>query len=67
MELEEMFKYEELLEDGKKHFAGKEVDSKAIFDWFYEIGLSKYVCYAIVEKLMFRLRQDLWAFFKEGK
>ena len=62
-----MFTYEELLRDAKKYFAGKGVYSKAIFDWFHVIGLSKYVHYSIVEKLMFRLRQDLWNFFTEVK
>ena len=62
-----MFTYEELLRDAKKYFAGKGVYSSAIFGWFYEIGLSKYVHRSIVEKLMFRLRQDLWNFFTEVK
>jgi len=64
MEIEKIFKYEELLEDAKKHFKGKDVSSKAIFDWFFEIGLSKYVHYSITERLMFKLRQDLWDFFR---
>lgn len=62
-EIESIFEYEKLLEDAKKYFMGREVNSKSIEEWFFDIGLSKYIHYPIVEKLMFKLRQDLWKFF----
>jgi hypothetical protein len=67
MELDEIFQYDELLEAAKKHFAGKKVDSTAVFDWFHEIGLLQYVRFSLVEKLMFRLRTDLWTFYSSQK
>jgi len=56
----QVFDYQKLLEDAKKEFADKAVESETIFKWFREKGLTDYIYFKLREELMFRLRQDLW-------
>jgi len=59
-EIELVFDYEKVLEEAKKRFTDKEVDSQRIFDWFNELRWTQFIHYKLLEKLMFKLRIDLW-------
>jgi len=59
-EFDMIFEYDKILEDAKKHFEGKNINFMSVSHWLVDAGLGKYVKYRIVEKLAFRLREDLW-------
>ena len=61
VEIETVFDYKEVLKAAKKRFTDKsQVSSNTIFDWFHEIGVSKFVRYELLDRLMLKLRMDLW-------
>lgn len=58
-----IFEYDKILEDAKKHFENTDagnINFMSVSHCLVEIGLGKYVKYHFVEKLAFRLREDLW-------
>jgi len=62
-ELESIFEYDKILEAAKKHFEGIKaggINFMAISHWLVDLGLGKYIKYYFLEKLAFRLREDLW-------
>lgn len=68
-EADMVFEYDKILEDAKKYFENidsRDINFLSVSRCIVEIGLGKYVKYHFVEKLAFRLRQDLWT-WKEQK
>jgi len=62
-ELDSIFEYDEILEAAKKHFETidvNEINFMSISHWIVDLGLGKYIKYRFLEKLVFRLRDDLW-------
>jgi len=63
-EFDEVFKYDKILEAAKQHFEtinANDINFMSVSHWLVDLGLGKYIKYRFVEKLVFRLRQDLWA------
>lgn len=68
-ELDSIFEYEKILEAAKKHFEKtdpNDINFMAIAHWLGELGLGKYIKYRFLEKLTYRLREDLWRWRKVG-
>jgi len=64
-----IFEYDKILEDAKKQFENidaNDINFMSVSHWLVDIGLAKYVKYRFVEKLVFRLREDLWK-WKKGE
>jgi len=62
-ELDSIFEYDKILEAAKKHFETidvNEINFMSISHWLVDLGLGKYIKYRFLEKLAFRLRDDLW-------
>jgi len=62
-EFDMIFEYDKILEAAKNHFETisiGDINFMSVSHWLVDLGLGKYIKYRFVEKLAFRLREDLW-------
>ena len=66
-ELDSIFEYDKILEAAKKHFENvnpNDINFMSIAHCLADLGLGKYIKYHFLEKLTYRLREDLWRWRK---
>ena len=69
-EFDMIFEYDKILEAAKEHFKtinANDINFMSVSHWLVDLGLGKYVKYRFVEKLAFRLREDLWKWKASGE